>query len=296
MVLYKCIWPSAKFYHIKNTAGREPRKANKMNSKENIKKGTIPVEELELFMDNVKRERKRETARRIRPWLIGALIILLIVGVIFAVMASLACNPTTPVPTVTPTHDVAVSTPTPTTMPTEVATEVPTEAPTPEPTATPIPEDWYIDPLGIIPAEVEILVPDQDTTDNTERWCATMVEGKAVVQLWTPNGLSKEWVVPDEILQAKSLYGFYDGDLVIYAYLTDDQLYNFLYYLENNEGKFMFFHAKSYFGASEECLIATMDGKAIWYHWGDDFYLMYDFGVNGKVVEKESIDWEKKFM
>lgn len=180
----------------------------------------------------------------------------------------------------------AVPTEAPTEEPTEAPTEVPTEEPTPDPMATPVPDDWYIDPTGIIPPTVEILVYDRNDTDQNKRWCVTKVDGKATLQLWTKSGLSKEWEVPEGILKAESLEGGYsltDSETIgIYAYLSRkedgaERQYP-IYYLENGEGQYMYIESTSYMMVADGILFGTTDGKAVWYHWGDNYYKMHDFG------------------
>lgn len=62
----------------------------------------------------------------------------------------------------------------------------------------------------------------------------------------------------------------------------------------------------SIFNAPDMLLLATLDGKVIYYIWGEDFYRMHDFGpeartkvtqngyiyVDGLCIEEETIDWE----
>ena len=205
----------------------------------------------------------------------------------------------------------AVPTEAPTEEPTEAPTEVPTEEPTPEPTE--IPEGWYVDPMGVIPTDVEILVYDRNDTDQNKRWCVTKVDGKATLQLWTKSGLSKEWEVPEGILKAESLEGGYsltDSETIgIYAYLSrkedgSEGQYP-IYYLENGEGQYMYIESTSYMIVADGILFGTTDGKAVWYHWGDNYYKMHDFGnayvyidscicVNSEeFYDLEDLNWDK---
>lgn len=263
------IWSRTNLQY-KNTSGREPRKAIKMEKK------------LTLFKEDAEKERKGKKKRMFHIISCLAVIAITLI-VIFVILPTCSNDPKPNVPTETPEVTEA-PTVEPTEAPTEEPTEVPTEEPTPEPTE--IPEGWYVDPMGVIPTDVEILVYDRNDTDQNNRWCITKVDGKAILQLWTKSGLSKEWEVPEGILKAESLEGGYsltDSETIgIYAYLSRredgaERQYP-IYYLENGEGQYMYIESTSYMMVADGILFGTTDGKAVWYHWGDNYYKMHDFG------------------
>ena len=259
------------------------------------------MEELRLISEQIEGERtakqraRRKKNRKIA--LIVATILVAIATILFFVI--LATNrkghnhdvvgPTkAPEATVVPTE---VATEVPTEASTEVPTEVPTEEPTPEPTATPVPDDWYIDPSGVIPNTVEILVKDSNSSISSSRaWCITRnEEGKTVLQMWMRSGLQKEWEVPEDMLRGDSLISyensFQQGDVDVMCFLTNDFMGPFLSFYQDAEGRTLYFECTSSYANVENGLImGTTDGKAIWYQWGDDFYRMHDFG-NGSTVD-----------
>lgn len=199
---------------------------------------------------------------------------------------------------------VAGKTEVPTAEPTPVPTEVPTEAPTPtpEPTATPVP--WPTDPSGIIPKEVEII----SFVGVMPGRCISRVDGKLMFQIWNKEGLKQECEVPEEFAEVYYIEeDVEDGNIQLYGNLTSDRLGNFLYFYQDTKGRTLYFECTSNFTDSEKLLLATTDGKAIWYQWGDDYYKMHDFGpdahvevyattefyVNDEWANKDVIKWMK---
>lgn len=184
---------------------------------------------------------------------------------------------------------------------TEAPTEKPAEAPTEAPTTTEVPENWYIDPNGIIPPEVEIVLPA-----NKPGVCIAREEGKTVLQKWTKQGLMEQYEVPEKLAEGYNMNAFLytqvNGEVDIWVDLTEEPFGPFMYYYRDIDGHHFLFECNSLYDSGEYILLATTDGKAIWYTWGDDFYKMHDFGQDAYVevdtptcffVNKEmwSIDW-----
>ena len=211
---------------------------------------------------------------------VAGIMFVIMVAVIFFVANGCANN----------NHTVAIETPNPavtfeatpeiTENPTDVPTEEPTEVPTdtPEPTATPIPDDWYIDPYGVIPPEVEIIVPDSNTAENNKKWCITRVDGQATLQLWKRDeGLVMQWVVPEEMTNALSIYAEYSSrGLYSYAYETQYNMCDYMFYYEY-KGLYLYVDVKWMCGVESGIIFITKDSKAIWYCWGENYYKMHDF-------------------
>lgn len=178
----------------------------------------------------------------------------------------------------------AIGTEIPSAEPTIEATEEPPETTTEEPTETPLPEDWYIDPNGIIPSWVEILVPD----DSENPWCLTRVDGKATLQQWDKSGLLNQWQVPEDTLNGKWISASYgvltQGFLHLTVYLTDE-LWNgtSLLYYETIDEKYMCFEISSSTGTNDLCILGTTDGKIVIYRYGEASYEMYDPGEGSEV-------------
>lgn len=176
----------------------------------------------------------------------------------------------------------------PTAAPTEAPTPEPTE--TPEPTATPIPEGWYIDPRGIIPPEVEVIIPDDGDPAREEAFCIANVEGATVLQYWTKDGLQKEWRVPAEMAEPDKgihieagMNTFQKGDIFCSRNFTNDPFSGSYWFYQDAQGRTLFFECEDGYGWPGGIILATTDGKAIWYTWGDDFYLYHDYGTDAEV-------------
>lgn len=264
-------------------------------------KQPAPVAESEITLLDEESERGRQAAktqkRRERRTTanIGVVILLIVAAIVPAIIfLNNGClnednSPSTPLQeAVLPTEATA---PESTAVITAEPTEVPTEEPTPEPTATPIPEDWYIDPQGIIPTSVEILVPYMKTgfTLNTV-WCITRSEdGKNVLQEWNrQNGLVRELEVPEQMNNAAYLHCetnmHLEGDIYVRGYLTEDMSGDFEYFLCDGSGHSFCFECTSSHTSEEIGLqLGTTDGKYVVYKWGDDYYRFHDFG-NGASV------------
>lgn len=172
-----------------------------------------------------------------------------------------------------------------------------TETPTEEPTETPLPEGWYIDPTGIIPPTVEILVPNHSTVDKQRQWCITRIEGKTTLQFWTPEGLVGQWKVPEDMLRAHwmdcAFEAFGQESVFVSAYLAEDieEIYNgrYLVYYETSDGKYMYFEVTSDWTTSDQWIFATPDGKAVTYAWGNDYYEVQDFGEGASVIADSNV-------
>ena len=192
--------------------------------------------------------------------------------------------------------------------PTEAPTEAPTQAPTAEPTDTPTPEGWIVDPYGIIPNTVEILVPYFQTDFPLSFvWCIARVDGKTMLQEWNGvKGVVYEIEVPEIMAKGKYigyqpwLDEYLEGDIAAKSYLTelgvgvgpwDLEPFVFFYYDGNVHS--ICFECTSACSDSRDgsvidgIMLATLDGKLIRYFYGDDFYLMHDFGEGTEVY----VDW-----
>ena len=224
------------------------------------------------------------------------LAMLLVMGIMLAGCNAAVVPDAGTLPTAAPT---ATPDPTPTPVPT----------PTPEPTPTPIPEGWYVDPRGIIPPEVEILVPEK--ADRLDPWAfciARNEDGEIVLQKWQ-GGLQEEWNFPELelFLQKKSIYAYYSyGKLILYGYekerySSDD---SYLFYYEVG-GYYFCLEVNSKELIDNTLMIATTDGKAIMWEVGEPTYQMHDFGEENKVEADPNnvffvngsavwdIDWEE---
>ena len=231
---------------------------------------------------------------------IVALGLWLVLGV-FTICTILSWGGCTPAPLPAPTQGVANTpegsekkggssdtTPAPTAAPTPTPTPTPKPTATPEPTATPIPEGWYIDPNGIIPPEVEVLVWDQQTVGNT-KYCITRVNGKATLQQWIRGkGLEKEWEVPENLTEAVSMYIYNPDDYISVRGFHSENYAGHgpqLYYYESNNGEYLYVDSKAVFTASigEAIHFVTTDNKYIVYSWGNTYYKFYDLGSDSQV-------------
>ena len=224
------------------------------------------------------------------------LAMLLAMGIMLAGCNAAVVPDADPLPTAAPT---ATPDPTPTPVPT----------PTPEPTPTPFPEGWIVDPRGIIPPEVEILVPESTDVLNPWVFCIARNEaGEIVLQKWQ-GGLQAEWSFPElELFLGKKIIMayYYKGEIGIDGFETET------YYME--EEYLMYYEMGGYYFCLEvnsrvwngnTLMLATTDGKAIMWEVGEPTYQMHDFGeedrlevtsncnfmVNGSAVWE--IDWEE---
>ena len=248
---------------------------------------------LTIFTEDAEMERKvHKRAKMLR--IIGVVGVAVVVAVFLVLLPMCGKNNHTVVaPTEVPVTDAPTEKPTE--VPTEAPTEVPTEAPTPEPTE--VPEGWYVDPYGVIPGDVEILVYDLNDIDQNNRWCITKVDGKATLQLWTKDGLSRALEVPEGMLKANALEGgymrTYPDTISFYAYFPDEEWgekwESPIYYLENGEGQYMYIESTSYCIVSGGILFGTTDGRVIWYSWGNNYYKVHDFNGADVTVDSDGI-------
>lgn len=256
----------------------------------------------------------KKISSTLRGMLLLALVVALGLIPFFCFACLTACKPmpepTAPIETPQKTPDGSETkggsetTPLPTAVPTEVPTEEPT--PTAEPTATPVPEGWIIDPNGIIPNWVEIIVPSED-----EGYCITKVDGKPVLQYWKESKLipNAQWEVPEGMMETNLIICqqklSQNNDIYVIGLLTEDYFGPFQLFYQDAEGRILYFECNTVKWWSSDILIATTDGKAIVYYWGDDFYKMHDFGegayveisdgmfvVNRRFVPVDSIDFQ----
>ncbi|GEM_PF-3939296 len=172
--------------------------------------------------------------------------------------------------------------------PTESATAEPTEEPSSVPTATPLPDGWFIDPRGIIPTSVEIVVPELAVMNNPHplvlqqnvSWCITRIDGKAVLQRWTRSGSMKQWEVPEEFINMYSIQASAaenSDDVSLFGYRYAHNYDDCLYYTEM-QGGYLFIDSNSQCDVIDGILFATNDGRAIWYLWEENKYKVHDFG------------------
>ncbi len=157
--------------------------------------------------------------------------------------------------------------------------------PTPEPTATPLPENWVIDPIGIIPTDVEIVGPcryGEELKENVSQWCLNRnKEGKAVLQHWgRGKGLIQEWEVPESLLETKFIMVARNVEGGVFLMATWENRYDtqFMLFYVREDGTSLFVeNGKMYYGDASEFRIITLDNKLIQYNWGDAYYSVYQF-------------------
>ena len=249
---------------------------------------------MKFILTSLGREPRKEKTMNIRK-MISYLMIICFVASMISCTCSNSNNPDTMAPTAmasatpgetdNPTQELTVE---PTIDPTAVQTDVPTDIPTDEPTATPIPTNWYIDPSGIIPPTVEILVPDDNTlTDDVKtKWCIAKVNGQIMVQKWVRDkGLEKQWQVPEELCEAKSIIASdYSGYLTVFALFNRHRTESCWVYSETPDGsKYLLVKSKENDDVEKGILIITYDNQAIWYEWGNDFYKYHEFDAHDDI-------------
>lgn len=102
--------------------------------------------------------------------------------------------------------------------PTAAPTPTPEPTPTSEPTATPVPSDWYIDPGGNIPPEVEVV--SQPIIPYDIGYCIAHRDGKYYFQQWDNMEILIEYEVPDLMASYKKMgyERWFDSPFMLLAY------------------------------------------------------------------------------
>lgn len=155
-------------------------------------------------------------------------------------------------------------------QPTETPEAVVTPAPTEE--FSMVPEDWYIDPKGNIPSSVRIIVID-NTRGHSGSWCITTDDNNnAVLQNWERNRLIEQHYIPNEILEGKYIWHVFSQDdiLTFDVLMTEDKRGEFWQYYQVGDFSFCY-KCTSFYGDNEKMLLATVDGYAVRFYYGNEF-------------------------
>ena len=140
------------------------------------------------------------------------------------------------------------------------------------------------DEMGVIPERVNILVPSYYFDEPLVQWCIAERNGVFYLQKWTIAGRMKEWSVPMAMISAENVKGienFHEnGDVIAITETKHNSLDSHMLFYRDKQGRTLFYKVNSEFFDKEYLFIATTDGKAIRYHWGDDHVMIHDFGVD----------------
>ena len=168
---------------------------------------------------------------------------------------------------------------------TEEATIEETPTTTPKLTEPPYPDGWYIDPQGYIPTDLEILVHDNGKGEHGLSWCLVVKDDTVFLQGWSRHGLEYEYVVPEEMLLGYELYVMFtfEGELIAENRTDENHIDACIFYYNDCKGHEFCFNVTSHLLNGSDLYLATVDGLAIRYVWGEDHYWSYYYGGYVKI-------------
>lgn len=189
--------------------------------------------------------------------------------------------------TVTPTDIITPSLTENSTTPEFTASAEPTATQEETPTNSPMPEGWYIDPKGYIPSEVEVLVNDGGNSRNFS-WCITRRDEDLLLQGWSRDGLEYEFIVPEEMLLGHRIRVdmMAKGEIIATSLLEDGNPFRCIFYYNDCQENEFCFNVTSYLLNGAELYLATVDGYAIKYEWGKDYYWSYYYGGYVQIINE----------